>query len=107
MVYTIIEVPDMNDSMSRIVLNNTPYHIRFTYNLTGDYWKFSLYDSLKEPIAYGIKIVPRFPLNVFSGVADLPFGVFGVMTTLDRVGRDDFKEGRVQFIFCPAETAKQ
>ena len=103
MEYTIIEVPNQNDSMSRVVLNNTPYYIRFTYNLAGDYWKFSLYDSLKEPIVYGIKIVPRFPLNVFSGIADLPFGVFGVMTTLNRIGRNDFSDGKAQFIFCPVE----
>lgn len=32
MDYTIIEVPDMNDSVSRVVLSGTAYLIRFTYN---------------------------------------------------------------------------
>ena len=105
MEYTIIEVPDLNDSMSRIVLNGTVYIIRFTYNDTGDYWKFGLYNSLQEPIIIGIKIVPRFPLNVFYGVSKLPDGVFGVKTNLDRIGRYDFKEGRAEFIFCPTEEA--
>ena len=44
MDYTIIEVPDMNDSVSRVVLSGTAYLIRFTYNDSKDYWKFSLYD---------------------------------------------------------------
>ena len=35
MDYITIEVPDMNDSVSRIVLNNTAYQIRFTWNDTG------------------------------------------------------------------------
>ena len=37
MKYTIIEVPDMNDSVSRIVLDGTVYLIRFTYNDTKDF----------------------------------------------------------------------
>lgn len=35
MEYIVIEVPDMNDSVSRIVLNRKQYLIRFTYNDTG------------------------------------------------------------------------
>lgn len=103
MDYTIIEVPDLNDSISRIVLNGTVYHIRFTYNDTGDYWNFGLYDALNEPIILGIKIVPQFPLNLFCGVNKLPDGIFGVLTKLDRVGKDDFKEGNAKFIFAPVD----
>lgn len=103
MEYSIIEVPDMNDSISRIVLAGTAHLIRFTYNDTGDYWKFSLYNAQNEPIVLGIKIVPRFPLNVFYGVTKLPNGVFGVMSKLDRIGRKDFVDGKAQFVFCPVE----
>lgn len=106
MEYIIIEVPDMNDSISRVVLAGTAYLIRFTYNDTCDYWKFSLYNAQNEPIVLGIKIVPRFPLNVFYGVTKLPDGVFGVMTKLDRIGRKDFLNGNAQFVFCPVEIEK-
>jgi len=106
MEYIIIEVPDMNDSVSRVVLAGTAYLIRFTYNDTCDYWKFSLYNAQNEPIVLGIKIVPRFPLNVFYGVTKLPDGVFGVMTKLDRIGRKDFLNGNAQFVFCPVEIEK-
>lgn len=103
MEYIIIEVPDMNDSVSRVVLAGTAYLIRFTYNDTCDYWKFSLYNAQNEPIVLGIKIVPRFPLNVFYGVTKLPDGIFGVMTKLTRIGRNDFLNGNAQFVFCPVE----
>lgn len=103
MEYTIIEVPDMNDSVSRVVLSGVAYQIRFTYNDTCDYWKFSLYDAQDEPIVLGVKIVPQFPLNLFYGVTQLPNGIFGVMSRLDRIGRNDFVDGRAQFIFCPVE----
>ena len=79
MDYIIIEVPDMNDSMSRVVLNGTAYLIRFTWNDTGAYWKFGLYDSQNQPI------------------------VIGVMTRQERIGRSDFADGKAQFIFCPVE----
>lgn len=100
---TVIEVPDMNDSVSRIVLNNTAYQIRFTWNEAGGYWKFGLYNTQSEPIVIGIKIVPRYPLNLFYGVTKLPDGVFGVMTKLDHIGRNDFTNGKAQFVFCPVE----
>lgn len=106
MEYTIIEVPDMNDSVSRVVLSGTAYQIRFTYNDTFDYWKFSLYNDQNEPIVLGIKIVPRFPLNIFYGVTKLPDGIFGVMTKLERIGRNDFVDGKAQFVFCPVELEK-
>lgn len=103
MDYTIIEVPDMNDSTSRVVLSGTPHLIRFSYNDTKDYWKFSLHNAQSEPIVLGVKIVPRFSINVFFGVTKLPDGIFGVMSKLDRIGRRDFVEGRARFIFCPVE----
>lgn len=98
---TIIEVPDMNDSMSRIVLNGTAYLIRFTWNDRGGFWKFGLYDTQSQPIVIGIKIVPRYPLNLFYGFTNLPDGVFGVQTKLTHIGRKDFAEGNAQFLFCP------
>ena len=89
MEYTIIEVPDLNDSMSRVVLNGKAYLIRFTWNDRGGFWKFGLYDTQSQPIVIGIKIVPRFPMNLFYGVTALP--------------RGDFLDGKASFVFCPAE----
>ena len=48
MIY--IEVPDMNDSVSRITLSRKEYYIRFTYNPSYDYWSFGLYNMKMEPI---------------------------------------------------------
>ena len=103
MDYTIIEVPDKNDSVSRIVLKSTVYKIRFTYNDTYDYWRFGVYDSQSNPIVLGMKIVPNIPINIFHTSYDLPFGIFAALTKLDRIGRDDLIGDKVQFIFCPLE----
>lgn len=103
MSYIIIEVPDMNDSVSRIVLNGVAYHIRFTYNDTEDRWRWGLYDAQMQPIVQGIKIVPGFPLNLFKGRDDIPNGVFACLSKEDAVGRADFSEGKARFVFAPVE----
>ena len=103
MDYMIIEVPDQNDSISRVVLSDEYYQIRFTYNDTYDYWSFGIYDDMGEPMAIGIKIVPQAPLNLFFGVNVLPDGIFGVFSNLDRIGRNDFKDGKATFIYAPVE----
>lgn len=101
MDYTIIEVPDMNDSVSRIALNGKQYQLRFTYNDTCGYWTFGLSDSLGNPIRIGIKIVPKMPLNLFCGTLKMPSGVFGVLTDLEKIGRQDFVNGKAKFIYAP------
>ena len=101
MDYITIEVPDMNDSVSRIALNGKQYQLRFTYNDTCGYWTFGLSDSLGNPIRVGIKIVPKMPLNLFCGTMDMPSGVFGVLTDLEKIGRKDFASGKAKFIYAP------
>ena len=101
--FTEIAVPDMNDSVSRLKLRGIPYNIRFTWNDTGKYWKFGLYDDLLNPLVLGLKIVPMFTLNLFFGARKTPNLVFGVKTKNDRVGREDFKNGTAHFLFVPWE----
>lgn len=103
MEYTIIDVPNMNDSLSPITIDDTPYNIRFTYNDTKDYWTFGLYTDLEDPIIEGIKIVPWVVLNLFFGARKLTDGIFFCMSNQDRVGRNDFAEGKATFAFLPKE----
>ncbi|MBE6666819.1 MAG: hypothetical protein E7607_00720 [Ruminococcaceae bacterium] len=100
---TIISLPDMNDSFSRVVLRGKEYLLRLTYNSTGDFWTFGIYTSEDTPIITEIKIVPSFPLNRYFHTSEMPDGIFGVLTNLERVGRDAFKNGEAQFVFIPSE----
>ena len=65
---TVITVPDYNDSFSRVVLAGKEYLIRFSYNFSGDYWTFGIFDHNRNPYVQGIKIVPNSPLNFFSAM---------------------------------------
>jgi hypothetical protein len=101
MIQTEISVPDYNDSFSSVVLSGKQYLIRFSYHDRFDYWDFGLFTSQRQPIVQGVKIVPRFPLNLYCSSESLPPGMFCVYSDLERVGRRDFIEGRAVFAYVP------
>ena len=96
-----ISVPDHNDSFSRVVLDGVQYQIRFTWNETAGRWSFGLYTMQKEPLALGIRLVPRFPLNLQIVDERMPGGVFGVYSDNEAVGRGDFVSGAAAFGYIP------
>ena len=98
-----ISVPDHNDSYSRVVLDNVQYQLRFTWNESARRWSFGLYTMQKEPIAIGIKLVPRFPLNLQIVDDRYPAGVFGVYSDYEAIGRRDFIEGKAVLAYIPAK----
>lgn len=102
-----IEVPDMNDSLSTITIDDKEWLIRFTYNEIGDYWSFGIYSLEEEPILAMTKIVPNFPLIHFYNYTDLPNGVFGALSTEERIGRETFNLEKAEFVFIPAEELEE
>ena len=70
--------PDKNDSFTRIILDGDEYLFRFSYNYEGEFWTLGIY--LRQYIK-------------------LPKGVLGVMTQLDKIGRNDFIDGNAQFVY--------
>lgn len=96
----LIEVPKMNDSFSRIVLGGVETQLRFTYNDTFDYWTLGIYNQYKEPLLIGLKIVPGFPLNLFTkDRPDIPQGFFIAKSQKEKIGHDDFFNGNASFYF--------
>lgn len=100
MIY--ITVPDMNDSMSTVTIDGKEYVLRFTYNESGDYWNFGIYDIKERPIVAMTKIVPNFPINHFYTYSELPDGVFGAISEELKVERYSFKNGKAKFVYIPS-----
>lgn len=96
-----IQVPDLNDSFTRVVLCRQEYLIRFTYNGEHDYWTFGVYDTQKNILLQHRRIVPMAPLTHFDTSVHIPQGVFGCFTRLKRIGRKDFAAGNAEFAFIP------
>ena len=102
-----IQVPDMNDSYSRIILCKKEYLLRFLYNGTYDYWSFGVYDISRNILLQHRKIVPLSPLTHFDVSVNIPQGIFGCFTNLKKVGRNDFKNNNAEFAFIPWEDLEE
>lgn len=98
MIYRI-GVPDFDDSVSLATIGNNLCRLRFRWDTLGEYWEFGLYDQDFKPIFIGIKIVPNFPLNLFSGHEEFSDGYFYVETNEERLTRNSFKSGLATFCF--------
>lgn len=100
---TYIVVPDLNDSFSDIVLDGAEYLIRFTYNDTYDFWTVGLYYPDRTPIVQGLKVVPDFPINVFSDRTYMPRVVLACTSIREQVGRNSFVNGEASFAIVEAD----
>ncbi len=96
---TIIEVPDMNDSMTEFVIDETVYLLRFTYSEKYDCWNFGIYDMNEDPVVAMTRIVPNYPLVSHIVKSNMPKGNFAAVSLVDRIGYEDFQNGNVQFMY--------
>lgn len=101
---TIIEVPQMHDSFSKIIIHGVEYAIRFTYCDTFDYWSFGVYTPTREPIVQGLKIVPNHPINLYTDRTDMPVVAFYCESNNVRVRRYDFRDGIARFLYVEADS---
>ena len=95
-----IDIPDKNDSMSRITLSGREYFIRFTYNVRHEFWCFSLYNTNQELLLGMVRVVPLSPITEYYTYTDLPDGKFGCEAQGD-IDRYAFKEKTARFFFIP------
>lgn len=96
-----IQVPDMNDSVSTLIIDGTMYRIRFTYNEKYDYWSFGLYKADGSPLVAMTRIVPNFSLFFYYSGVDFPDGHFGCISKKETVGRYAFVNGDAEFVYLP------
>lgn len=104
MIYTIT-IPDYDDSISLATIGQNICQMRFRWDSVGEYWEFGVYDKEFNPIFLGIKIVPNFPMNMFTGHEEFSEGYFVARTNEDRLTRDSFKNGNATFIFGEKSSA--
>lgn len=91
MTVTKIDVPDYHDSMSKVTIDGTVYHLRFTYNSFGDYWSMGIYDENQREIIPMTRIVPMYDLFRSYKYASIPQGNFVCVSKTEEVGEPAFK----------------
>lgn len=97
-----IAVPDENDSIIKLNLDNKAYSIHFKWNSVGEHWSFGILDENENTLIESIKIVPNYPLmNIFK-TPFFPSGEFMAViedNTINRIGRQSFIDESASFIY--------
>jgi hypothetical protein len=95
----VFEIPtrfDIYEYNFQVDLDGTKYELQMRYNQREDSWWLDLYDTDRNPIRTGVKIVSDWILFRTSGYRDIPPGaIIAVDTkqvpyrpTLEEIGQD-------------------
>lgn len=95
-------IPDANDSLSQVEIDDENYRLRMTWNGRDSAWFMSLFTDDLEPIVESIRVVPNYRLLDRYTSALLPSGEFiavDLTQSLEVVGRDDFTNEACSFVY--------
>ncbi len=101
--YYEISVPDRNDSIMRVNLDEVYYNLRLTWNAYGGFWMLSIYDAKMNIILGMARLVPGAIWNFYYQTQGGPPGVLGVETEQEIIGRNDFVDGKAKLLYLPAK----
>ena len=101
--YYEISVPDRNDSIMRVNLDEVYYNLRLTWNAYGGFWMLSIYDAEMNIILGMARLVPGTIWNFYYQTQGGPPGVLGVETEQETIGRNDFVDGKAKLLYLPAK----
>lgn len=96
-----IPIPNLNDSLLEVELDDEIFFLHFSWNSTGEYWTMAIENAYNDEILTGVKLLPsRFLLKKFSDDT-LPLGDFIVVREDERqtVGREDFSAKKATLIY--------
>lgn len=93
---SFIDAPDI---VVTINIDDVEYKLRVMYNDTHKFWVFHLWDYNDNPLLTNVKVVPNFPLLFNKHCFDVPKGEFIVVSDLEELDRDSFKDGKASLIY--------
>lgn len=96
-----INVPNHNDSLLEVELDDEVFFLHFSWNSTGEFWTLSIENAYNDELVSCLRMLPNRSLLSFVRTADLPLGELVVVRedNLQAIGRDDFKNGLAALIY--------
>lgn len=79
----------------QIELDNILFFLAFKWNALNEFWVMDIYNSNEDPLIYGIKIVPNYPLLAAYSVFGQPPGEIicqNVVNAPNNIGRFDMSQ---------------
>lgn len=107
----IIPFKEPSSWREQVTLSGQIFVLEFTWNALNDFWVMNIYNRNEEPLIYGIKVVPTFPLLTGYTVIGKPLGEIvcqNIVGGNDIIGRFDmsqkfelvyYEEGELESIF--------
>lgn len=104
-----INVPNHNDSLLEVTLDDEVFFLHFSWNSTGEYWTLAIENAYNDELVSSLKMLPNRPLLSFVRTSDLPLGQLIVVRedNLDSLGRDDFANGKASLIYIGIDNELQ
>ncbi|NBI43467.1 hypothetical protein GVX76_08210 [[Haemophilus] felis] len=96
-----VPIPNLNDSLLEVELDDEIFFLHFSWNSTGEFWTMAIENAYNDEILTGVKLLPdRFLLQQFNEET-LPLGDFIVVREDEQqaVGREDFFAKRAVLIY--------
>ncbi len=96
-----LPIPDQNDSLTEITLDDVVYFLHLAWNSQAESWTFGFEDAGNVLLLDGIPIVPNAPLMTRFALADLPQGELIALAQdqKDSIGYDDLVGGKVKLFY--------
>ena len=97
----LIDVPDINDSLVEVELDEEVFILHFSWNDTVGYWSLSIQNVYNDELISCLPIYPNRRLLEFVKNAQLPLGDFIVIRNDDTasIGRADFSNGSAALMY--------
>ena len=98
-----ISFTDAPDIVTTITIDDVEYKLRVMYNQSHKFWTFHVWDYNDNPILTSIRVVPNFPLLFNKHCFDVPKGEFMVISDLEELDRDSFRDGKATLVYLTRE----
>ena len=97
----LIDVPDINDSLVEVELDEEVFILHFSWNDTVGYWSLSIENVYNDELISCMPIYPNRRLLEFVKSAQLPLGDLIVIRNDDAasIGRADFSNGSAALMY--------
>lgn len=96
-----IPVEDLNDSITEVVLDGSPYFLRLTWNSEDAYWAWGLEAPNNTVLVRGMKLVPDSVLLKWVRRRGFPPGELIAVTPdrRDTISREALPSGEVALVY--------
>ena len=100
-----IEIPDHNDNLVEVELDEEIFFLHFSWNETAQYWTLSIENAYNDELISCLPLLPHRALIQPVRNNELPLGELITIREDDHatIGRADFKNGTAQLVYVSVD----